>query len=208
MCKKKGVYVCDLDEDIGGWLGLNIAVNRGDGRVGINPVVGIRHERIERTVAELSGEKGPGLIATVSTSLGYVSPEDRYLEWLFEPAPFDYESECRRMVMAIETYGTPFMKSNATLGAIIGDLEQLRFTSKDAAVYRLPVAYLLSGMREAAVASAKKQLTEVENRSDMVARQYKTFVANLLQKASTLQENNAGSLHLTSSRRPGRRQNG
>jgi hypothetical protein len=186
MRKTKSAHVCVLGEDVFGWVGLNVAANRGDGRVGINLVVGIRHERIEKMVAKLTAEKEPGMMPTISTSLGYVSPDGRYLEWLFEAAPFDYESECKRMVKAIETYGTPFMKSNTTLAAIIDDLEQLRFTTKDAAVYKLPVAYLLSGKADAAVASAKRELKKVEHRSDVVARQYKTFVANLLQEATAV----------------------
>jgi hypothetical protein len=67
--KTNGVYVCPLGKGALGWLGLNVASHRSDGRIGINPVVG-----------------------------------------LFEPDPFDYRSECQRVVQAIEVYGLPFIE--------------------------------------------------------------------------------------------------
>jgi hypothetical protein len=152
--------------------------------VGINPVVGLRNERIEKMVEEFVGEKQSRLAPTISASPGYLMPEGRYVEWLFEPAPFDYESEGKRMVKAIEIYGIPFMKSNATLDQITLNLEQLRFTSGDAAVYRIPIAYLLSGKTEPAVAHIKTQLVELGDLSDLAAQQYKAFASNLFQKGT------------------------
>jgi len=184
--KTKGTYICDLGGGVSGWLGLNVEANRRDGRVGVNPVVGVRHEQIERTVASLSEEKESHLTPTISTSLGYLMPQSSFLEWLFEPAPFDYPSECKKLVKAIEIYGIPFMRSNDTLEGILSKLEELRFTSKDAAAYRIPVAYLLSGKPELAASYSKKQLVGVEQRSDVAAQQYKTFTFNLLQSVSSL----------------------
>jgi hypothetical protein len=184
MVKKKGLHMLPLTENASGVVGLNLAMRRGDSRVGINPVIGVRHEEIERMIERLSGSKESRLMDTLNTSLGYVMPEGRYLEWLFEPAPFDYLSECKKMVEAIETYGIPFMKSHGTLEAIVSDLQRLRFTSKDTAVYRLPVAYLLSGKTELAGEYVKKQITELGNRNDVAAQEYRTFASNLLQEAA------------------------
>jgi hypothetical protein len=57
----------------------------------------------------------PGFGPTISTALGYLMAEGRYLEWLFEPAPFDYGSESQRMVKAVEVYGIPFMTEDQVL---------------------------------------------------------------------------------------------
>lgn len=179
--KSKSIYLCPLGEDASGWLGLNAATHRSDGRIGINPVVGVRHERIENMIEGLLGEKESRLAPTISTPLGYLMPEGQYLEWLFEPPPFDNASECEKIVKAVETYGVPFMKSNAALEDIIRDLEQLRFASRDTALYRSPIAYLLAGKTELAVAHVKKQLEEVEERNDLAAQQYKIFASNLLE---------------------------
>jgi len=186
MHKTKGVYIYPMGRDVCGWLGLNVAANRTDMRLGINPVVGIRHCRIEKMLVELTREEETALTPTLSISLGYVSPAGHYEEWLFDHPPFDYKAECGRMVKAIDIYGIPFMKSNEMLQAIIENLEQVRFTTKDSVVYRLPVAYLLSGKSDAAAALATAYLEEVKDRSDRVAREYKTFAANLLRKATAL----------------------
>jgi hypothetical protein len=180
--KVKGVFVCPVGADMFGWLGLNTASHRNDGRVGINPVVGVRSERIEQRIGRLLGEKQPRLAPTICTSLGYLMPEARYVEWLFEPAPFDYLSECKRMARAVEVYGMPFMNSNSTLTAQLQDLEHLRFSSKETAVYRCPVAYLLSGRTELAAAYVKRQLEELGDREDLAAQQYKTFALNLFRE--------------------------
>jgi hypothetical protein len=175
--KTKSIYVCPLTEDASGLLGLNTATHRGDGRVGINPVVGVRHERIQKMFEELSRESG--LSATISISLGYLMPENKYLEWLFEPPPFDYRSECEKMVQAVELYGIPFMKLKTKLEDLLQDLEQLRFTVIENAVYRVPIAYLLSGKTEMAEATVKKQLAELETHNDLFAQAYKTFASKL-----------------------------
>ncbi len=182
--KTKSVYIRQLRDDAVGWIGLNAAAHRSDGRVGINPVVGVRQQRVESMVEEFMAEKEAGLPPTISTTLGYLMPEGRYLEWLFESAPFDYETECERMVKAIEVYGIPFMNSNSSLGEIVQDLEGLRFVSKDATVYKLPVAYILSGKGDSATAYVEHQLKELGERQDIAARQYKTFASNLLLEAS------------------------
>ncbi len=183
--KTKGVYIRQLRDDAVGWIGLNAAAHRSDGRVGINPVVGVRQQRVESMVEEFMAEKeSSGLPPTISTTLGYLMPEGRYLEWLFEPAPFEYETECERMVRAIGVYGIPFMNSNSSLVQIVQDLEGLRFVSKDATVYKLPVAYILSGKGDSATVYVENQLKELGERQDIAARQYKTFASNLLLEAA------------------------
>jgi hypothetical protein len=182
--KTKGVYIHELTDDAVGWVGLNAASHRSDRRVGINPVVGIRHQKIEGMVEEFMAEKESRLTPTISTSVGYLMPEGRYLEWLFELAPFDYDAECRRMVKAVEVYGIPFMNSNSKLVQVLQNLEGLRFASKDATIYKLPVAYILSGKRDSATAYVERQLKELGERQDIAARQYKTFASNLLLEAA------------------------
>jgi hypothetical protein len=180
--KTKSIYVCPLAEDACGWLGLSTATHRSDGRVGINPVVGVRHERIEKMLEDLLRESRAS--ATISIPLGYLTPDRRFLEWLFELPPFDCRSECERMVQAVELYGIPFMKSKTRLEDLLQDLEQLRFTVRENAVYRVPIAYLLSGKTEMAEATVKKQLAELETHNDLFAQAYKRFASNFLQRVS------------------------
>jgi hypothetical protein len=84
--------------------------------------VGVKHEHFEQLVSDMVAEDQLSVAPPVSISLGNVMPENRHLEWLFEPAPLDDISECKPMVHAVETYGAPFMRANITLPALREDL--------------------------------------------------------------------------------------
>lgn len=180
--KSGGTYTSRLNDDAFGWLGLNTIAQRNDGRVGINPVVGVRYVPIETILKELVGTKESSTDPTISTSLGYITPDARYQEWLFEPAPFDYRTEATRMVAAIERYGIPFMRANISLEEIIRNLQNTQFASKDTAVFRLPIAYGLSGKVALAVAHVKEHSKEIESRGDIAARIYKEFASRFLSR--------------------------
>jgi len=182
--KSRSFYTCAIDRNVSGWVGLNFTKSRSDGRVGINPIVGVRNESVESLVERLSNQAGARPAATLSISLGYLMPEKRYLEWLFEPEPtFDYVSEAKKVATAIEVYGLPFMKTNATLGAVIENLEHLRFSFKESAVYRLPVAYLLAGKPDLVAKYVSGQLEALGARQDDAALQYRVFGTALLEEA-------------------------
>ena len=52
------IFTAEITDDVLGWLGLNRATRHCPaGEVEINPVVGVRHQGVERIVAECRGEK-------------------------------------------------------------------------------------------------------------------------------------------------------
>ena len=178
--KQELVYTFDLAQNMFGWIGLNLTKHLAGGRVGVSPTVGVRSEQIEALVEKYWGRIAP----TVSTSLGYLMPEKRHLEWVFEHRPFDYVSESKKVAKAIVMYGMPFMKANASLEAIIDDLEHLRFSTKEAAEYRLPAAHLLVHKTDLAVKYVKDRLAALNGRQDESALRYRAFGAAFLQQAT------------------------
>jgi hypothetical protein len=126
---------------------LGIATHRSDKRIGISPTVGVRSEKVEALVEKYWGRPAP----TISILLGYVMPQQRHLEWLFDPLAFDISSEARKLAEAIGAYGVPFMKENSALDVIIDDLEKMRFSFSQSVAYRLPAAYTLVGAPNLAV---------------------------------------------------------
>lgn len=180
--KSRGAYICKIDETAQGWLGLNMIAQRSDARVGINPMVGVVCIPVETLLDELSTTEESRPNPTVSSSLGYISPGARYQEWLFEPEPFDYRTEATRMVEAIHRYGKPFMESRATLDVVTRDLEEVRFTSKESVVYRLPIVYALSGKVDLAVDQIQAHLGTLSNRTDLDAQRFRTFASAFLAK--------------------------
>ena len=74
------LFTCVLADDVLGWPGFK----RGHraGVVEINPVLGVRHQIVERQVAEAVGEKFHQYIPpTISTPLGYLMVR-HYKAWL------------------------------------------------------------------------------------------------------------------------------
>jgi len=85
--RKAGIYTVDLAPDVLGWVGLNEATGRGDGKLWINPMLGVRHQRVEAEWSRLAGEKPhkyspPTLVANV----GDLGPKAAYKEWALQRA--------------------------------------------------------------------------------------------------------------------------
>ena len=151
LCKGHHSYAWPITEGFSGWFGLNTITARGDGLVGINPIVGVICESIEDLLKKYDRAARKGITPTISTSIGYLMPEKRYVEWLFDPNPdFDLEAEAQKIARAVRQFGVPFAEANASLAVVTANLEQLQFTYRESAVYRLPIAYLLLGDRDRA----------------------------------------------------------
>lgn len=168
------IFTCDLDSDTIGWIGLNSAGNRPDGPYEINPVVGVRHQELERIVAELSHQKPHAYQPpTISTPIGYIMPEQSYRAWYFSDAA-SAPDVAASMAEAIRTHGLPYMRDSVTLDALI---EQMRANRGHQLEMRLPVAYQLRGEPDAARALVEEELTKLGDRSDAAAENFRGFAA-------------------------------
>jgi hypothetical protein len=169
-----------VKQDFLGLVGLNIASHRSDGLVGVIPMVLLECLPLAAAVNRLTGRKAGNQQPSLSTALGYLMPENRFLEWLFDPKEELSRSEVTRMCHAIERYGVPFLNENASLERIIKSLEQYTFSFKDVAMYHLPVAYQLEGEREKARKYVNVQIEELKGRDDLDAREYSVFANKFL----------------------------
>ncbi len=164
-------------KDVLGWLGLNRAVNRADALLEVNPVIGVRHQELERIVAELLGQKfhryNP---PTISIHLGYLMPEGRYRPWLFgdEKPVSDAASE---MVQAIDAYGGGFMNKNASLETIVAAMEDSQVGIAEQLAFRRPVGYLLLGDLGRARDAVQVSLERLGDRRDPAAQRFRSFAA-------------------------------
>jgi hypothetical protein len=178
--KRSGdIFTREIEKEVLGWLGLNRAVTRQDGKLEINPVVGVRNQQIERLVADLMGSKShPYIPPTISTHLGYLGPGARYTPWLFEQTD-DLPADVSEMVEAVTTYGLPFMEKNKRLREMTSSLESGKFGPSHQTAYRLPVAYWLLGEKAQAVRTLDSKLAASTGRSDPGSQQYQKFAERL-----------------------------
>ena len=119
--RRADIFTVALDEEVVGWLGLNKALHRG-GVLQINPVVGVRHQKLESRLAELLGQKPHQYVpASISTNIGYLMPEREYVTWSFQENT-SCEAPIAEMAAAIAKFARPWMKQNAILAALYSAL--------------------------------------------------------------------------------------
>ena len=175
------IFTVELAEDVIGWLGLNRATQgRPPGEVEVNPVVGVRHQEIERIVAELRGEKFHAYQPpTISTPLGYLLPQARYRAWIFVSS--GASNTAKEMVAAIAEHGLPFMRSVVKLSDLCRCLEEMSGFEHQL-IYRRPTAWLLAGDMTRASKVLDDSLKAVKDRRDVAATEFKRFAVALRER--------------------------
>jgi hypothetical protein len=173
--KAVDVLTIDLAEGVLGWIGLNRATKHyGGAAVEINPVVGVRHQRVERLVAELRGETFHEYVPpTVSRPLGYLMPSGRYEGWLFEAASVN--AKAAALSNAIADYGLPVMRSISGLDELRRKIEESWGFSHQL-VYRLPVVRWLEGDESGAINALDASAHELGDRNDPAAGELRSFI--------------------------------
>jgi hypothetical protein len=166
-----GIFTMELAGDVLGWLGLNRAFRAGEGRYEVNAVVGVRHQQVERVVAEFLDERPhPYRPPTISVALGYLMPDRRYEPWLFGQQGLESTSD--ELATAIATYGLPFMQRNGALEAVARGLEQGLGHYGE---YQLPVALALLGEIERATQMLASSVDRLGDRDDERAKELRAF---------------------------------
>ena len=131
--KQKHRFSKRIDKDRLGWCGLNIARKNISG-IGVNPVVGLAFDPVENFIKKIIPEHREG---TFRSSIGYLMPERRYLEWVISlHSPNDVEAKAKEIVTAVALYGLPFMNQFSSLEAVIEAQEQFQFTDRASAMGR------------------------------------------------------------------------
>jgi hypothetical protein len=167
-----------LSADILG--GLSFVLDT-DGELIVIPSVSVRHQPLERLLAELCGEKfHPYRGGSLACMLGYVPPLDNYIVFEF-PSDADVLSRVREMVGIARETALPWMQRHLDLDSFIADLPNYRFALRDSARLRLPVAYYLKGQFDMVRKVVAEGLAEIGDRNgELVAQPYKRFAETLL----------------------------
>jgi hypothetical protein len=181
--RKQQILSLPVSEDVVGFIGLNIATGgRGPGVLEINPVVGVRNQRVERLVAELVGEPFNELNPfSVGANVGYLSPESKYKPFIFTDAAA-IQGPAGQLVGAVRMYGLPFINANAPLPAILETMRTRGFAIDYVAAYRIPVALHLLGKRAEADAFVSDELAKLGARTDPAAQRFRAFAGRFQER--------------------------
>ncbi|MET0983164.1 MAG: hypothetical protein ABWY02_13765 [Telluria sp.] len=123
--RRRGSPLIQIDDDFYGWVGLNRS-GTGD-EVRIDPYVGLHCVPVMRLFYELDFYRQPrskyllGRTATIVVHMGAFAPEMR--AFIFErDAPLT--SEANRLAEAVVEHGLPWMRTHASLDALLGPLRE------------------------------------------------------------------------------------
>jgi len=177
--RKPGILTIKISDDVLGWIGLNKAIRGKEDFLSINPVIGLRNQKVERLIADLLGESYSDIIPpTLSTNVGYLMPLKKYQSYSFSKEGSN-EAVAKELVEAVREYGVPFIRRNVDLPALIKSMQTDHIGISFMTDYRVPAAYFLLGQIDKASEIFKTRLSEMENRHDPAALRYKTFASNL-----------------------------
>jgi len=177
------VFTTEVAPDVLGWLGLNTVTRHlPTGQMEVNPIVGVRHQRIEQLVAELCGEKPHAYNPpTLSVSVGYLLPERRYRCWHLGGS--DTMAVAEDMVRTIVVHAVPFMQEMADRGELVHGLKG-KFGIEGLRNYRIPVARLLGGDPAGAVEHLDHSLAKQGVRTDPAALRFRAFAEALRERCT------------------------
>ncbi|MEV8184047.1 hypothetical protein [Specibacter sp. NPDC078692] len=175
------IFTIGLDDDALGWLGLNYASRAGiPGQLNMNPVCGARIQSLERSLAEIQGEKFHQYMpSTMSEPLHYLARPGQVTNWrLYRDTPETNDDVIADIVACIETAGLPYMRKMATLET----MSQALMAGKGRrwqSVFRAPVALWLLNRNEEALGAMEAQLTEIGSQENAAYDDYRNFAATL-----------------------------
>src|SRR5207248_2932149 len=169
-----GIFTAELGDEVLGWVGLNRASeHQPKGHFEVNPVIGIRLQRVEHEVARLSSRGfHPYLPPTVSTPLGYLMPEARYKAWIIR-SPDGPPAAVRLVADAIDAYGLPFIKANAANDAVVQLLDHRRLEPPQ--VYRVAVIQAFAGSPADGILLLSEAVQRLGTRKDPAAKALRAF---------------------------------
>jgi hypothetical protein len=178
--RKSGIFTLELTSDVLGWVGLNGATGRGDGKLWINPMVGVRHQRVEGEWSRLAKEKPHAYLPpTLVANVGYLGPRHQYQEWSF--------AEGRAPAAAITALGRAVLTSGMKLMRETTSLAAMRRHAKAMMVpeyllFRLPIMLALDGEATRARSTLERDLERTKTRDDAAVVEYRTFAARYLKE--------------------------
>ncbi len=163
-----GIYLRELGQGWRGWVGVGLASRKRCGAVDADPMVGVRHEKVEKVLGETDRS------ATFFRPLYELFSPTVYRTWSFESG--QVEAQATALGDAIELIATPYMESLTSLDRIEAALHESAFA--DVRRHRLPAVLLLRDGQEAARAAAERELALLDDKGQR--REYEAFIAELL----------------------------
>ena len=168
------VAVKTLDADTLGWIGLNMGTKPS---IHVNPIVGVRNQKVERIVASLLQEPfRETLPATVAGNIGYLSGGGNSFKSVSLASASEIRDGTKEVIEDIRLRGLPFMEANRNLGHLRGTLDGISFSGiPEQVAMRRPVVLQLLGRPSEGVQVVQEWEAKLGERRDPAAERYRRF---------------------------------
>lgn len=177
--QKEDIYIQEISENIISWIGLNKAVKQKGNYVEINVVIGVRHQGVEKLVADLREFKFHKYAPpTFSIHFGYITPNKCYSPLVFTP-DVKIDKIIDVFKGEFENYGHKLLKENTTLENICNTLNNKRFLLPQQGEYRLAVCYFMQKQYNKATEYINQHLEKLKGKEDAFSNYMNIFSKNL-----------------------------
>lgn len=181
-----GILTIEIGEGVLGWVGLNVSSTAAKiGVLPVNPVIGVRHQAVEQTVAELRGMKAhPYAPPTYARPLSALADNISANSFILHDDEGD-EQTVAGLVEAVETYGLPFMHQYADHQQLATALLD-RAAHEDGARERHAVLLFLDDDTAGATRAILEASEALSTRSDRAAKDLLDSLAGLSDRLEAL----------------------
>lgn len=180
--RRAGLLTKELGEEVLGWVGLNTSGTAATaGVVLVNPVIGVRHQVLERAVAEIKGEKfHPYLPPSYTSPLSAIAAHVGANDFILHDNSGDPEV-IHRLVNSVTSNGTSFMNEYADPTRLLAQLGS-EYLHNHTASLRYPTLLWLTGDRAGAGKAIADGLADAGQRRGPAARELKAYLTELTRR--------------------------
>jgi hypothetical protein len=172
--KRRGVFLQPgASPAVTGWLGLNLATWGLPAKLQVNPVIGVRHVPLERALVALAGWPPP--VASVSKPLGYLMPQNTFVQWDFLAGGGDLSSVAEDLAKTVSEYGQPFIDRWSDWDLFSAEVGSSGLLLENEQFFILPLVHAINGDRIGAERVIRQELDRVGGSPDAYSQSYRQF---------------------------------
>ena len=169
------------DQEIFGWIGLNIASIGLPKTLLINPVIGVRSVDLEKSFVELAGWKAP--VPIVTKPLGYLMPSQSFRQWEFD-AGADLSAPAEDLAAAVNIFGQPFIEKWSSPATLVDELDSSELLLAVKRWITVPIVHAVYGDKEIGRQLVEQEVIRVQGKEDLYSKNYMGFAERFFARYS------------------------
>jgi hypothetical protein len=180
--REPGTFYFQPTSDVLGFVQMRKSARWGEGYLEINLAVGIRNFAVEEVLGELrEADPMEPSLPPLSCNVGYTSPKDRYLPFLFREDK-SIDEEIKKLVASVAEFALPFIKRHTDLSTLVERMQSGRGMNPLVLSYHIPVAFYILRRFSEAVNALEETLRTIGEPRDQYGRDFTRFSRNLLNR--------------------------